>query len=115
MLYEQFHKPLASAERFAHETLIDGELLALGPDGKPSFNLLQNLRSAESHVIYYYAFDILFLHRGPCSARITSPGRRSHEHLSRNDVRPPPLGRLGKGSFTAAPVAPASRPRTAIR
>jgi hypothetical protein len=73
MLYEQFHKPLASAERFAHETLIDGELLALGPGGKPSFNLIQNLRSAESHVIYYYAFDILFLHRGPCSARITSP------------------------------------------
>jgi hypothetical protein len=41
------------------ETVIDGELVALGPDGKPSFNLLQNLRSAESPIIYY-AFDILF-------------------------------------------------------
>jgi ATP-dependent DNA ligase len=34
-------------------------LLALGAGGKPSFNLLQNLRSAESHIIYY-AFDVLF-------------------------------------------------------
>jgi bifunctional non-homologous end joining protein LigD len=41
------------------ETVIDGELVALDPGGKPSFNLLQNLRSAESHIIYY-AFDILF-------------------------------------------------------
>jgi ATP dependent DNA ligase domain len=40
-------------------TLIDGELVALDPGGKPSFRLLQNLRSAESHIIHY-AFDILF-------------------------------------------------------
>jgi ATP-dependent DNA ligase len=46
------------------ETLIDGELLALGPGGKPSFNLLRTS--------VYYAFDILFLHRRPCSARMTS-------------------------------------------
>ena len=41
------------------ETAIDGELLALDQNGKPSFNLLQNLRSADLHIIYY-AFDILF-------------------------------------------------------
>jgi ATP-dependent DNA ligase len=40
------------------ETVIDGELVALGPDGKPSFNPLQTFRSAEAHVIYN-AFDIL--------------------------------------------------------
>jgi DNA ligase D-like protein (predicted ligase) len=44
------------------ETVIDGELVALGPDGKPSFNLLQNFRSSEAHV-FYYAFDIL-IHKG---------------------------------------------------
>jgi hypothetical protein len=56
------------------ETLIDGELLALGPGGKPQLQPAQNLRSAESHIIYYYnyAFDILILHRRPCSARMTS-------------------------------------------
>lgn len=44
------------------ETVIDGELVALGPDGKPDFNLLQNFRSAEKRIIYY-AFDIL-VHKG---------------------------------------------------
>lgn len=39
-------------------TVIDGELVAMGTDGRPSFNLLQNFRSAQSHIVYY-AFDIL--------------------------------------------------------
>jgi ATP-dependent DNA ligase len=43
------------------DTVIDGELVALGPDGRPDFNLLQNFRSAESRIIYF-AFDIL-IHR----------------------------------------------------
>jgi ATP-dependent DNA ligase len=43
------------------DTVIDGELVALGPDGRPDFNLLQNFRSAESRIIYY-AFDVL-IHR----------------------------------------------------
>ena len=34
------------------------ELVALASDGRPNFNLLQNYRSAESHIIYY-AFDVL--------------------------------------------------------
>jgi bifunctional non-homologous end joining protein LigD len=38
--------------------VLDGELVALGPDGRPDFNLLQNFRSAETRIIYY-AFDIL--------------------------------------------------------
>ena len=41
-------------------TVIDGELVAHGPDGKPNFNMLQNFRSAESN-IHYFAFDILHL------------------------------------------------------
>ena len=44
------------------ETVIDGELVALGPDGKPNFNMLQNFRSSEAHIIFY-AFDIL-IHKG---------------------------------------------------
>jgi ATP-dependent DNA ligase len=43
------------------DTVIDGELVALAPDGRPDFNLLQSFRSAESRIIYY-AFDIL-IHR----------------------------------------------------
>ena len=45
-----------------NETVIDGELVALGPDGRPDFHLLQNFRSAESRIVYY-AFDIL-VHEG---------------------------------------------------
>jgi hypothetical protein len=32
--------------------------LALGAEGQPDFHLLQNLRSAESAIVYY-VFDIL--------------------------------------------------------
>jgi DNA ligase D-like protein (predicted ligase) len=39
-------------------TVIDGELVALGKDGRPDFNMLQNFRSAEENITYY-AFDIL--------------------------------------------------------
>jgi bifunctional non-homologous end joining protein LigD len=44
------------------DTVIDGELVALDEEGKPNFNLLQNFRSAESHIVFY-AFDIL-IHKG---------------------------------------------------
>jgi ATP-dependent DNA ligase len=44
------------------DTVIDGELVALDREGKPSFNLLQNFRSAAAHIVFY-AFDILF-HKG---------------------------------------------------
>jgi len=33
-------------------TVLDGELVALDAAGKPDFNLLQNFRSAESHILY---------------------------------------------------------------
>jgi bifunctional non-homologous end joining protein LigD len=32
------------------DTVIDGELVALGHDGRPVLNLLQNFRSAESRI-----------------------------------------------------------------
>jgi ATP-dependent DNA ligase len=51
-----------SLDRLPNGTVIDGELVALSSDGRPNFNLLQNFRSAESHIIYY-AFDVL-VHKG---------------------------------------------------
>jgi ATP-dependent DNA ligase len=41
------------------ETVIDGELVALDPDGRPSFNALQN-GSAQATIVYY-VFDVLVL------------------------------------------------------
>ena len=44
------------------ETVIDGELVALDEQARPNFNLLQNFRSAASHITFY-AFDIM-THQG---------------------------------------------------
>ena len=44
------------------ETVLDGELVAMDEEGRPNFNLLQNLKSAELK-IHYYAFDVL-VHKG---------------------------------------------------
>jgi DNA ligase D-like protein (predicted ligase) len=42
------------------ETVIDGEVVALDEQGRPSFNLLQNYGSAAAPVVYF-AFDVMVL------------------------------------------------------
>lgn len=42
------------------DTVIDGEIVALDESGRPSFNVLQNYRSAQAPV-FYYVFDVLLL------------------------------------------------------
>ena len=42
------------------ETVIDGEVVALDNDGKPSFQLLQNHGSSKAPLIFY-AFDVMIL------------------------------------------------------
>jgi ATP-dependent DNA ligase len=42
------------------ETVLDGEVVALDAEGKPSFNALQNYGSAESSV-HFFIFDVLVL------------------------------------------------------
>lgn len=61
VLNTKFPYIAAALSRLPQGTVIDGELVAHGPDGKPNFNMLQNFRSAEEHIVYY-AFDIL-VHR----------------------------------------------------
>jgi len=39
-------------------TVIDGEVVGLGPNGHADFYLLQKFRSAQSNIVYY-TFDIL--------------------------------------------------------
>jgi DNA ligase D-like protein (predicted ligase) len=43
----------------AGTAVIDGEIVALGPDGKPSFQTLQHRGSHPEHHIVFYAFDVL--------------------------------------------------------
>jgi bifunctional non-homologous end joining protein LigD len=58
VLNEKFHYIAKALDYLPSGTVLDGELVAMGPDGKPNFNLLQNFRSAEAHIVYY-AFDVL--------------------------------------------------------
>jgi DNA ligase D-like protein (predicted ligase) len=57
-LSKRFERVRAALSALPDETVIDGELVALDEQGKPNFNLLQNFRSAESHIMFY-AFDVL--------------------------------------------------------
>ena len=42
------------------ETVIDGEMVALDDDGRPSFNILQNYGSSKAPVLYF-VFDVMVL------------------------------------------------------
>jgi bifunctional non-homologous end joining protein LigD len=45
----------------AHRALLDGEIVALDSEGRPSFQALQHRTSRTGHVLVYYAFDLLQL------------------------------------------------------
>lgn len=60
ILNEKFHYIASALDSLPEGTILDGELVALGSDGRPDFNLLQNFRSAASRIVYY-PFDILML------------------------------------------------------
>jgi DNA ligase D-like protein (predicted ligase) len=51
---------LKGLARMPDDTAIDGEVIALDDDGRPSFNALQNYGSAAAPVIYY-VFDVMVL------------------------------------------------------
>src|SRR5215471_10662232 len=42
------------------DTVIDGEIVAVGEDGRPSFSALQNATSPATPVLYY-VFDVMIL------------------------------------------------------
>lgn len=69
VLLSRNHKSLASdhpdivaavASLPAKDLVLDGELVALGADGRPSFQALQNRRRGEANV-FYYVFDLMWL------------------------------------------------------
>jgi bifunctional non-homologous end joining protein LigD len=89
---QRFEHVTAALATLPDETVIDGELVALDEQGKPSFNLLQNFRSAESHIMFY-AFDVL-VRRGEdlmklplCKRReILVSTVRPHGHVGLSEV-----------------------------
>jgi DNA ligase D-like protein (predicted ligase) len=96
VLNQRFPYIATALQNLPNETVMDGELVALGPDGRPDFHLLQNFRSAESRIVYY-AFDILvhegrrltelpLLERRAILSRVAEPGE--HVALSQVSDRP---------------------------
>src|ERR1700744_3349720 len=61
VLNQRFPYIATALRHLPNDTVIDGELVALGPDGRPDFHRLQTFRPPESRILYY-AFDIL-IHR----------------------------------------------------
>jgi len=55
--YTAIAKALA---KMAEETVLDGEVVALDADGRPSFNLLQNYGNSTGPLVYF-VFDVLVL------------------------------------------------------
>jgi ATP-dependent DNA ligase len=65
------------------ETVIDGEIVALGDSGRPSFNALRNYGSSKAPV-FYYVFDVLIL----AGRNVMSERLSTRRDLLRRDILP---------------------------
>ncbi len=74
---------VASLAGMPDETVVDGEIVALDADGRPSFSALQNYGSSKAP-IFYYLFDLMVL-RGRDVTGETLDARRQ---LLENEVLP---------------------------
>jgi len=55
------YAPITAALRgLPDETVVDGEVVALDEEGRPSFHLLQNFRMSRAHLAFF-VFDVLML------------------------------------------------------
>src|SRR4026208_2112081 len=81
--------------KLPNETVIDGEVIALDDDGRPSFNILQNYGSSKAPVLYF-VFDVMVL-TGRDVMREPLEVRRE---LLEKKIRP----RLGEPVRYAAPL-----------
>ena len=60
-LTRMYPRVAAAALRLnARQAVVDGEIVALDANGRPSFQALQHRGSHPAHQITYYAFDLLF-------------------------------------------------------
>lgn len=91
-LDERFPEIASALEGSPVDMLLDGEVVAVDPEGRPSFQRLQNHMRRREGILIYYVFDILFL--GGYDLR-PLPLRRRREFLARF-LRVSPEVRLGE-------------------
>ncbi len=73
-LNERFPRVAKALDGLEDGTMVDGEVVALDSQGKPSFQDLQNHRSSAQQV-FYYVFDVL-AHRGKSTLELPLSARR---------------------------------------
>jgi DNA ligase D-like protein (predicted ligase) len=56
----RYHSIVRALEAMPDNTVLDGEVVALDAEGKPSFNLLQNYGSSKGPLVFFL-FDVLIL------------------------------------------------------
>jgi ATP-dependent DNA ligase len=63
-------------EQLKPDTLLDGEIVALDENGRPSFNLLQHHRS-KAQALLFYVFDVLMhtVAEASCKSRSRQGGK----------------------------------------
>jgi bifunctional non-homologous end joining protein LigD len=66
----------AAATLHGRDVILDGEIVALDPEGRPSFQALQHRTTPGAFVTAYYAFDILSRDRRSLTARPLVERRR---------------------------------------
>ena len=91
-LSRRFEYVTAALSALPDETVVDGEVVALDEQGKPDFNLLQNFRSAEPHIMFY-AFDVLVRRGENLMGQVLSKRRevlhatlKPHDHVGVSQV-----------------------------
>lgn len=58
---ETFPPVAAALKKIGHDAILDGEIVVLDDQGKPSFQLLQQFGEDPEHPIVFYVFDLLML------------------------------------------------------
>jgi ATP-dependent DNA ligase len=98
-------------EKLPDETVVDREVVALDPAGRPSFNMLQNYGSSQGPLVYD-VFDVLILagrnamqepletRRDLLINKVLPKTRRADPLLARTGGEPSGLNSVGEGTRT---------------
>jgi bifunctional non-homologous end joining protein LigD len=88
---DKFRALVKAAARLPAGCLIDGEAVAIGDDGQPSFQLLQStLKERQGANLTFYAFDLL-VDRGKDIKKLSNLERKERLAELLKDARPPIL------------------------
>lgn len=90
LLTKQFPHIARACEQLPHNTLIDGEIVALDENGRVSFDLLQHHRS-KAQALVFYAFDVL-IYRGRSVLKVPLYFRREVLRRIFEDINATPIG-----------------------